>query len=47
MIVPRPVAPAARLLDGAMNEAALWLADEPDQLDGVWAELAGMLDGLR
>ena len=30
-----------------MNEAALWLADEPDELDAVWAELAGMLDGLR
>jgi AcrR family transcriptional regulator len=47
VIAPRPVAPLAHLLNGAMNEAALWLADEPDQLDAVWAELVGMLDGLR
>lgn len=47
VIAPRPVAPLAHLLNGAMNEAALWLADAPDELEAVWKELAAMLEGLR
>ena len=30
IVVPQPVAPVTRLLSGAMNEAALWLARSPD-----------------
>ncbi|MDD7965057.1 TetR/AcrR family transcriptional regulator [Actinomycetospora lemnae] len=47
LLAPRPVAPLAHLLGGAMNEAALWLADEPDALEPAWTELAAMLDALR
>ncbi len=45
-----PVEPLARLLSGAMNEAALWLARPgagPDDLDEALAWLASMLSGLR
>lgn len=52
VLAPRPVAPLAHLLGGAMNEAALWLAgtdeaDRPAALESVWAELAALLDALR
>ncbi|MFG2100645.1 TetR/AcrR family transcriptional regulator [Micromonospora echinaurantiaca] len=45
----QPVAPLARLLSGAMNEAALWLAGttDPAALDDTWAALSRMLDALR
>ncbi|RZT87784.1 TetR family transcriptional regulator [Pseudonocardia sediminis] len=52
VITARPE-PLARLLSGAMNEAALWLADrdgdgaDPDLLDQTWTELATLLTGLR
>ncbi|QFG23050.1 TetR/AcrR family transcriptional regulator [Actinomadura sp. WMMB 499] len=49
-IAPRPVEPLARLLSGAMNEAALWLAGSarPDRdLDDAWAALARMLEAFR
>jgi AcrR family transcriptional regulator len=49
-VVPRqPVAPLTRLLSGAMNEAALWLAEtgEPSELDAVLTALFRMLDALR
>ncbi len=46
---PQPVAPLARLLSGAMNEAALWLAEtgDPADLDAVLAALFRMLEALR
>jgi AcrR family transcriptional regulator len=46
---PQPIAPLTRLLSGAMNEAALWLADsEAEQdLEDVWAPLSRMLESLR
>ncbi|MEJ2860067.1 TetR/AcrR family transcriptional regulator [Actinomycetospora flava] len=49
VLAPRPVAPLAHLLGGAMNEAALWLAvtDEPDALERVWGELLAMMEALR
>ncbi|MCP2267473.1 TetR/AcrR family transcriptional regulator [Promicromonospora thailandica] len=49
-VVPdQPVEPLARLLSGAMNEAALWLARDPDPQASEQAERAldGLLDGLR
>jgi AcrR family transcriptional regulator len=49
-IVPRqPVAPLTHLLSGAMNEAALWLAEsaEPTDLDATRVALSRMLDALR
>ncbi|WP_285731336.1 TetR/AcrR family transcriptional regulator [Nocardiopsis sp. ATB16-24] len=49
VLTPRPVAPLAHLLSGAMNEAALWLADsdDPRDLEDVWAALSLMLESLR
>jgi AcrR family transcriptional regulator len=49
VLPPRPVAPVARLLSGAMNEAALWLAGSasPRDLEDVWAALSRMLESLR
>jgi AcrR family transcriptional regulator len=49
VLEPRPVAPLARLLSGAMNEAALWLADsdDPRDLEEVWTALSRMLESLR
>lgn len=50
---PQPVAPLARLLSGAMNEAALWLADAGDAQGGeqalkdVWSALSRLLESLR
>ncbi|MFB9906927.1 TetR/AcrR family transcriptional regulator [Allokutzneria oryzae] len=49
-IPPQPVEPVARLLSGAMNEAALWLAQsdntEADR-DATMAALIRMLNSLR
>jgi AcrR family transcriptional regulator len=49
IIARQPVAPLTHLLSGAMNEAALWLADSggPGDLDDVWAALSRILQGLR
>lgn len=49
VIPEQPVAPVARLLSGAMNEAALWLAvsSSPTGLEDVWAALSRMLESLR
>lgn len=49
VIASGPVTPLARLLSGAMNEAALWLAQEPadGDLDATVAALEGLLTGLR
>lgn len=49
VIAPQPVEPLARLLSGAMNEAALWLArsPEPAALDATMMALERLLDGLR
>jgi AcrR family transcriptional regulator len=49
VIAPQPVQPLVRLLSGAMNEAALWLAetDDPRDLDAVLAALLRMLEALR
>ncbi|WJY54206.1 TetR/AcrR family transcriptional regulator [Streptomyces chengbuensis] len=48
-IPPQPVEPLTRLLSGAMNEAALWLASShgPTDLDDTWAALSRMLEALR
>ncbi len=48
-IPPQPVPPLVHLLSGAMNEAALWLADtaEPDALPATLAALDRMLAALR
>lgn len=48
-IPAQPVEPLARLLSGAMNEAALWLAQtaRPGDLDDTLAALARLLEGLR
>jgi AcrR family transcriptional regulator len=46
----RPVDALTRLLSGAMNEAAMWLARpgaEPGDLDAAQAALSDLLDGLR
>jgi AcrR family transcriptional regulator len=49
ILVRQPVAPLTRLLSGAMNEAALWLAEtgDPADLDDVLAALFRMLDAMR
>ncbi|MFG3259966.1 TetR/AcrR family transcriptional regulator [Streptomyces sp. NPDC048172] len=49
-LAPQPVAPLARLLSGAMNEAALWLASPssgPEDLAHTTAALDRMLQALR
>lgn len=46
-IARQPVAPLTHLLSGAMNEAALWLASSPGDLDDTRAALAQMLNALR
>ncbi|NUR89936.1 MAG: TetR/AcrR family transcriptional regulator [Nonomuraea sp.] len=44
----QPVEPLARLLSGAMNEAALWLAQSgPADLAATQSALSGLLDALR
>ncbi|MFB6395164.1 TetR/AcrR family transcriptional regulator [Polymorphospora lycopeni] len=59
VIEPQPTGPLTRLLSGAMNEAALWLAQAPgpdpvtpgrpdgSTLDATMAALTRLLDGLR
>ncbi|SDI07911.1 TetR/AcrR family transcriptional regulator [Nonomuraea jiangxiensis] len=49
VIVPQPVEPLTRLLSGAMNEAALWLAASggPGDLEDTWAALVRLLGALR
>lgn len=48
-IAEQPVEPLSRLLSGAMNEAALWLArsTDPGDLPAVTAALTRMLESLR
>ncbi|MDP9864836.1 MULTISPECIES: TetR/AcrR family transcriptional regulator [Streptosporangium] len=48
-IAPQPVAPLTRLLSGAMNEAALWLAGsaDPGDLADTRAALSQMLEALH
>ncbi|WP_435969699.1 TetR/AcrR family transcriptional regulator [Streptomyces sp. Qhu_M48] len=48
-IAPRPVEPLTRLLSGAMNEAALWLARSgtPEALELTVDALDGLLAGIR
>lgn len=48
-IPDQPVEPLARLLSGAMNEAALWLArsQDPDALEQTERALDRLLVGLR
>lgn len=48
-IPPQPVEPLTHLLSGAMNEAALWLADDAGTggLDDTWNALARILESLR
>ncbi|GAA1883257.1 TetR/AcrR family transcriptional regulator [Asanoa iriomotensis] len=49
-IARQPVEPLTRLLSGAMNEAALWIAGTPDPAASVNAAmeaLTRLLDGLR
>ncbi|MCO8277716.1 TetR/AcrR family transcriptional regulator [Actinoplanes sp. TRM 88003] len=43
----RSVEATAALLSGAMNEAALHIADAPEALEAVVADLSGLLEGLR
>ncbi|MEU7893222.1 TetR family transcriptional regulator [Nonomuraea sp. NPDC049152] len=49
VIVAQPVAPLTRLLSGAMNEAALWLAStaDPSDLADTQAALSRLLESLR
>ncbi len=49
LIISQPVVPLARLLSGAMNEAALWLAGptRPQDIADTRAALARLLDALR
>ncbi|MET9349919.1 TetR/AcrR family transcriptional regulator [Streptomyces termitum] len=48
-IPPQPVAPLTHLLSGAMNEAALWLADaeDPTALEDTRRALTRVLSALR
>ncbi|ONI81639.1 TetR family transcriptional regulator [Actinosynnema sp. ALI-1.44] len=50
IIADKPVEPMARLLSGAMNEAAVWLAHSPDpatDLAATMAALEPMIESLR
>ncbi|GAA3761181.1 TetR/AcrR family transcriptional regulator [Plantactinospora mayteni] len=49
VLAPQPVAPLTRLLSGAMNEAALWLATSgrPEDMTYTVAALTRMLSALR
>ncbi|MFF3554904.1 TetR/AcrR family transcriptional regulator [Streptomyces tsukubensis] len=49
IVAEQPVEPLARLLSGAMNEAAVWLArsDDPGALTATEAALDRLLAGLR
>lgn len=46
-IPDRPVEPLARLLSGAMNELAAWLAGPDGDPERAWDALADVLAGLR
>ncbi|MFF2846149.1 TetR/AcrR family transcriptional regulator [Streptomyces sp. NPDC058001] len=48
-LAPQPVRPLTRLLSGAMNEAALWLAtsNDPNDLEDTQRALTAMLNALR
>lgn len=48
-IPEQPVAPLVRLLSGAMNESALWIAqsENPDALDDTVRALTRLLQALR
>lgn len=48
-LAPQPVEPLARLLSGAMNEAAVWLAQSPSAaaLEATMTALTKLLNGLR
>jgi hypothetical protein len=48
--MPLPLDALTRLLSGAMNEAALWIATAPDRdaaLDEAMMALQMLLEGLR
>ncbi|WOX26705.1 TetR/AcrR family transcriptional regulator [Streptomyces solicathayae] len=49
IVAEQPVEPLARLLSGAMNEAALWLARSgtPEALELTVSALDGLLAGIR
>ncbi|MFC4377773.1 TetR/AcrR family transcriptional regulator [Nocardia halotolerans] len=47
VLPPQPAAPLTRLLSGAMNEAALWLATDPGALPETVTALDRLLTGLR
>ncbi|MFJ8542746.1 TetR/AcrR family transcriptional regulator [Streptomyces sp. NPDC093586] len=49
IFAPQPVEPLTRLLSGAMNEAALWLASstDPSDLTNAQDALTRILEGLR
>ncbi|GAA0944874.1 helix-turn-helix domain-containing protein [Actinocorallia libanotica] len=49
LIAPQPVAPLTRLLSGALNEAALWLAESTDPADlaDTMSALSRLLESLR
>ncbi|WP_205325621.1 TetR/AcrR family transcriptional regulator [Glycomyces sp. YM15] len=49
VIAVQPIEPLTRLLSGAMNEAALWIArsGDPAALDQATAALDRLLEGLR
>ncbi|TQL78546.1 TetR family transcriptional regulator [Stackebrandtia endophytica] len=47
ILPPQPIEPITRLLSGAMNEAALWLADSRADLSEAVAALTDLLEGLR
>ncbi|WP_026257742.1 TetR/AcrR family transcriptional regulator [Actinopolymorpha alba] len=49
VLAPQPVEPLARLLSGAMNEAAVWLAEsgDPTSLEATTTALERLIEGLR
>lgn len=49
VIAPQPITPLTHLLSGAMNEAAMWLADatEPNALADTISALRRLLDSVR
>jgi AcrR family transcriptional regulator len=49
LLAPQPVEPVVHLLSGAMNEAAMWLAEsaDPADRDRATAALTRMIEGLR
>ena len=46
---PQPLEPLARIINGAVNEAALWLAEDPNNIErrkAIFDTLNRMLDGF-